>query len=441
MYSKYAGRKFIIEYGYGVEDCNSNSLTSIALGFTEGCMSQNGDPGNPGPPTYATYNISSMGIEFSLFSNSKCEGPPDSKEFITYEQMEFNRCFPNDGDVLDEDNKSSKTVTTFMIAPTRNPTRAPTYKKGAPTPRPTLIPTMQRFPYVLTENFESSDCTGPAMYAHIDVSGICDIGYSYVFAPTAQDPNNYNKTREAGSFKISGEGANRFRQQFSDDKCQTPVGPKRSDGPLGNCLTSSSSDPSSVVRSSKFTGITNLDGLFKKFEGYLANSNYLGKDCTGGLTSVSLQDTSKTCYPGSGYNGGGFFYKQTCNATSLFYKSYSDSTCGDSQLQSVSTYKPSCYNKSPESIDNVALSSKQACMVPIPVTKSPVKQPTPSVKPTVKSPVTQPTTKPAPSPPTKTAPTKPAPTTTAPTKPSPKPAPKPTPTKPAPGKQPTKKAE
>ena len=407
MYSKYAGRNSIIDYGYGFVNCNGTSPTSISLNFMEGCMPQGNDPNAPPgtPPTFALYNISATGLKNSLFSNSKCEGTPDRTEMATYEQMEFNQCFLNDGDVMEEDSKSTRTISSFMI--------------GKPTPTRTL------FPYVLTENFVSPNCTGPTKEAHIDVSGLCDISYNYTAAPTSQNPNNYNKTRVPGSFKVSGEGVNRYREEFSDDNCQFPTGSKFSDGQLGICMPVS--DFSGQVKSSKITGITNLDDVFGKFVGYLTNFNYLGNDCSGGLASLTVQDTSNTCYPGSSSSGAALYYKQSCNATSLLFATYSENTCDNSQVQSVSARPPSCYNNSPQDMEGVARSSKTTCMV------SPATNPNPT-------PVQQPTTKPAPTPtknsPTKNSPTKNSPTKNSPTKNSPT---KNSPTKPkSPVKTPTK---
>ena len=380
----------------------------------EGCMLQ-------GNETYATYNISATGVENSLFSNSKCQGPPDSTEKYTYAQMEFNQCFLNDGPEMKEDAKSTRAISSFMI--------------GQPIPTKTL------FPYVLTENFASPDCTGPAKEAHIDVSGLCDIRYNYTAAPTPQNPNNYNKTRLPGSFKVSGEGVNRYNEQFSDDNCQFSTGSKVSDGQLGVCMTFSG--PSNQVKSSKFTGITNLDDVFGKFVGYLTNFNYLGKNCTGGLASLTLQDTSKTCYPGSYSTGGAVYIKQSCNATSLFYTTYSESTCDNSKVQSVSSRPPSCYNNQPEDMDSVAKSSKTACMVSATPAPAPTTKPAPAPTPAnpVNSPVKTPTKPKSPAPtkrnspaPTKRkspAPTKPKSPVKTPTKPK---SPVKTPTKPNPSK-------
>jgi hypothetical protein len=209
--------------------------------------------------------------------------------------LEFNQCHPNDGDDPDEDRKSSREVTTFLLAPTRAPTPAPTYKKGAPTPKPTASPTLQKFPYLLTENFASNDCTGPGKDVYVEVTGVCDIHFSYTLAPTAENPNNYEKTQQPGSFKISAEGGNRYKESFSDDQCLISTAPKRTEGTLGFCMPVTSSDPSNPTRSAKYSGITNLNDLLEKYPGYLVYSDYLGNDCTGGLTSLFLQGMQIRC--------------------------------------------------------------------------------------------------------------------------------------------------
>ena len=287
MYSKFSTRNFFISYGYGFNNCGGTSPVTISLNFMEGCL--------PEEVGYATYKFSATGAEVKKYSDSACNTAPLESINYTYDQLEFNQCHPNDGDNPDEDRKSSREVTTFLLAPTRAPTPAPTYKKGAPTPRPTASPTLQKFPYLLTENFASTDCTGPAKDIYIDVSAVCDVSFSYQLAPTAENPNNYAKTLNPGSFKISAEGGHRYRESFSDDKCLTPTAPKRIEGTLGLCMTATSSDPSNPTRSStKYSGITNLNDLYQKYPGYLVYSDYLGNDCTGGLTSLFFQGNITT---------------------------------------------------------------------------------------------------------------------------------------------------
>ena len=321
----------------------------------DGCIPQTGDQ-DVLTGFYETYTFSATGAVVRKYSNNACQGIPDETIESTYDEMEFNQCQPND---RDEDKKSSRQVTKFLLVPTTFPTRAPTYKNGAPTPIPTPAPTRQKFPYVLTENFVSTDCSGPAKEAHIDVSGVCDISFDY-------NPSNDEKTQNPGSYKISGEGAHRYKESFSDDKCTISNG-KRSDGPLGLCMQITNygpdnqitnSGPNNQIKSAKFTGITNLNDLFNKYPGYLVYSDYLDNDCNGGLHSLTLQDPSKTCSPNDSGMGAAF-YKASCNATTLFSEKYSDDTC-TSRLSRF-PYKPSCRNKTPGEIYSVAKSSKESC--------------------------------------------------------------------------------
>ena len=234
-----------------------------------------------------------------------------------------------------------------------------------------LAPTLQKFPYLLTENFASNDCTGPGKDVYVEVTGVCNIHFSYTLAPTAENPNNYEKTQQPGSFKISAEGVNRYKESFSDDKCLTPTAPKRTEGTLGFCMPVTSSDPSNPTRSTKYSGITNLNDLLEKYPGYLVYSDYLGNDCTGGLTSLFLQDPSKTCYPNPSTPDASYS-KSTCDAASLYTEAYSDATC--TTQVAIYPYPPTCRNKSPEEISSVAKSSKTTCSV---VSDNDTKSPTP----------------------------------------------------------------
>jgi len=394
LYNKYSDRNFYITYGYGFDNCAGSSPTNIYLNFMEGCVPQTDNGKANGK--YSTYTFTATGVIVKEYTDNACTGSFTTTT-LTYNDIGFNKCNPNE----DEDAKSTLSTSTFLLVPTQIPTRAPTYAPGKPTPRPTVAPTIQIFPYVLTENFLSTNCAGPVAQAHVDVTGICDISYTWTQIPG--NPDHYDKTRNPGSFKRSAEGANRYRQEFSDDNCQTSKGSKHDDGPLGQCISVTSSDPKNPVKSTKLTGITKIDDLPKKYPGYVAYADYLGDNCDGSLVSLSLQDQTKTCWSNTGADAIAPYGKTTCDYNSFYSEAYSDATC-TKQVVKYPYQQESCRKKSLEEISSVAKSSKTTCNVlPGPPSKSPTSAPT--LKPT-SAPTLKPTLFPTKAFPTKAFPTK-----------------------------------
>jgi len=379
LYSKYSGHNFYITYGYGFDNCAGSSPTTITLNFLDGCVTQRDDQGHI--TGGATYTFTATGVNLKEYTDSACQGQPYRNDSPSYDTIGFKQCNPNEDD---EDAKSTIDTTKFLMVPTQNPTRAPTYAPGKPTPKPTASPTLQKFPFLLQENFLSTDCSGTAKVVHVDVTGVCDISYSWTKAPNANDPNHYDKTLNPGSYMRFAEGESRYRQQFSDDKCKMPIGSKSNDGPpLGQCYQSG--DPSGQSKSVKYTGITNLSDLVKKYPGYLVYSDYLGNDCSGDLVGVTFQDSTKTCYPNNmGGTAGVAFSRTTCDANSFYSEMYSDGGC--TMQVAKYPYQPGCRNKSPEEISSSAKSTKNTCnLLPGPPTKSPTIAPTfkPTTLPTI----------------------------------------------------------